>query len=79
MEKKLYRVPEGKTLTGVCTGLAEYFDMDLTLVRVLAVAAGVFLTVPAVVAYAIASFAIPEKPEGEETAEEAKEEAPAAE
>lgn len=31
--KKLYRVEEGKMLCGVCGGLAEYFDIDPTLVR----------------------------------------------
>ncbi|MDR3061841.1 MAG: PspC domain-containing protein [Dysgonamonadaceae bacterium] len=34
-EKKLYRQPIGKKLGGVCSGLAEYFDIDPTLVRVL--------------------------------------------
>ena len=31
--KKLYRVNDGKIL-GVCGGLAEYFDVDPTLIRV---------------------------------------------
>ena len=33
MEKRLCRVEEGKMLTGVCGGLAEYFDVDPSLVR----------------------------------------------
>ena len=61
MEKKLYRVMENKMLTGVCTGLAEYFDMDLNLVRVLAVIGGLVFF-PVVIAYAAMSFILPEKP-----------------
>jgi len=33
--KKLYRDKEEKRLAGVCAGLAWYFDLDVTLVRVL--------------------------------------------
>lgn len=33
MERRLYRSPQGKMLGGVCTGLAEYFDIDPVLVR----------------------------------------------
>jgi phage shock protein C len=32
--KKLYRSETNKVLAGVCGGLAEYFDIDPTLVRV---------------------------------------------
>ena len=33
MEKKLYRIEEGKKIAGVCGGIAEYFNIDPTLVR----------------------------------------------
>ncbi len=33
MQKKLYRVEEGKMLCGVCGGIAEYFNVDPTLIR----------------------------------------------
>lgn len=33
--KKLYRSMVDKKLCGVCGGLAEYFDIDPTLVRIL--------------------------------------------
>ena len=33
--KKLYRIEQGKKIFGVCGGLAEYFKMDPTIVRVL--------------------------------------------
>ena len=32
--KRLYRIREGEKLWGVCTGLAAYFDIDVTIVRV---------------------------------------------
>jgi phage shock protein C len=35
MNKKLYRDEYHKVLGGVCSGLAEYFEMDVTLVRLI--------------------------------------------
>ena len=33
MKKKLYKSRENRVLCGVCGGIAEYFDIDPTLVR----------------------------------------------
>lgn len=33
--KKLYRKTEGKMLLGVCAGLADYLELDPTVVRLL--------------------------------------------
>ena len=33
MEKKLYKSGKDKKIDGVCAGIAEYFDIDPTLVR----------------------------------------------
>ena len=33
--KKLFRDPDEKNIAGVCSGLAYYFDVDVTLIRVL--------------------------------------------
>lgn len=33
-EKKLYRNPDGKIISGVCSGLSEYFNIDVTLIRI---------------------------------------------
>ena len=33
MEKKLYRNIQDKKIAGVCSGLAEYFKLDPTIVR----------------------------------------------
>jgi len=35
MAKKLYKNPSKKKIAGVCQGVAEYFDLDPTLVRIL--------------------------------------------
>lgn len=60
MEKKLYRNMDNKMLTGVCAGMAEYFNMDPTLMRVIWVVLG--LGAVGVLGYLICSFIIPEKP-----------------
>lgn len=43
MENKLYRDENNKTLGGVCAGLADYFKVDVTLIRVAFVFAAVVL------------------------------------
>ncbi len=61
MEKKLQRDENNKMIGGVAAGLAEYFDIDVTWVRVgfiLAVLAGL----SGIVAYAILWIAVPARP-----------------
>ncbi len=38
MAKKLYRSKSQKMLAGVCGGLAEYFDVDVSIIRLMLVA-----------------------------------------
>ena len=38
MQKKLYRSRTDRKIWGVCGGLAKYFDIDPTIVRVIALA-----------------------------------------
>lgn len=38
-DKKLYRNPDDKKLAGICSGLAEYFKVDATLVRIVFIVA----------------------------------------
>ncbi len=33
--KRLYRSEKDRKLTGLCAGLAEYFNIDVTIVRIL--------------------------------------------
>jgi len=62
MEKKLYRIKEGKMIAGVCNGLAEYFNIDPTIVRLALVLFSLFGGC-GILAYIIALIIIPEKPE----------------
>jgi phage shock protein PspC (stress-responsive transcriptional regulator) len=39
--KRLYRIREGKQIEGVCTGLAAYFGLDVTIVRLIFVAVAI--------------------------------------
>lgn len=32
--KKLYKIEHGKKICGVCGGIAEYFGLDATIVRI---------------------------------------------
>ena len=60
MEKKLYRSTTDKKLAGVCGGLAEYFGIDSTIVRLILVLAVLFAGV-GVLAYIIAALVMPTK------------------
>lgn len=62
MHKKLYRVRENKKLAGVCGGIAKYFDMDPTIIRLIWALAVIFCGV-GILAYIIAAFVIPEEPQ----------------
>ena len=62
MKKKLYRSKKDKMIAGVCGGIAEYFDVDSTLVRLLTVIF-VLLGGAGVVVYIIAWIIIPQTPE----------------
>lgn len=35
--RRLYRLTYDKTIAGVCSGIAKYLDVDVTLIRVLAI------------------------------------------
>ena len=63
MKKKLYRSKTDKMLCGVLGGLAEYLDVDATLIRILYAALSVFSAgCPGVVLYIICAIVIPEAP-----------------
>ena len=60
--KKLYRSDENKMLAGVCGGIAEYFGVDPTLIR-LAWVVFSLLGGSGLLAYIIASIVIPVNPD----------------
>lgn len=60
-EKKLYKSQTNRVICGVCAGVAEYFGIDVTVVRVvwaLATLAGL----SGIIGYIIAAILIPEQP-----------------
>ena len=61
MSKKLYKSNTNKMLEGVCGGIAEYFGVDPTIVRL---AWGVFCALggSGILAYIIAAIIIPSAP-----------------
>ena len=62
MQKKLYRSKKDKMIAGICGGIAEYFDVDSTLIRLLTVIF-ILLGGAGFVVYIIAWIIIPETPE----------------
>lgn len=61
MEKKLYRDEFHKKLGGVCAGLAEYFTVDVAIVRILFVLACI-LHGGGLIVYIVLWIALPKKP-----------------
>ena len=59
-KKKLYRVTKGKKLAGVCGGIAEYFNISATAIRLLWILLTLFVGF-GVLAYLIAILVIPKK------------------
>lgn len=60
MEKRLFRIKSNKMIGGVAAGLAEYFNLDVTLVRVLLVLA-FFAPIPAIIPYIVLWIVMPTK------------------
>jgi phage shock protein C len=58
--KRLVRSNKYKMIAGVCGGLAEYFDLDPTVVRVAYVAVSIVsVAFPGILAYVILMFVMP--------------------
>ena len=60
MKKRLYKSREDKKLCGVCGGIAEYFELDPTLIR-LAWVVFTLLGGSGIIAYIIAAIVMPDK------------------
>lgn len=70
MTKKLYRSND-KRIAGICGGIAEYFNVDPTIIRLAWI---VFMLIggSGILAYVIAAILIPERPSGYAPEEEHK-------
>ncbi len=58
--KKLYKIDQGRKLCGVCGGVAEYLNLDPSVVRIL----WAVLSVPygiGILLYFVAAFVLPNK------------------
>lgn len=63
MAKRLYRSLQQKMLGGVCAGLADYFDLDISLVRLIFVGVALLTAIlPMVLFYLIAWLVVPAQP-----------------
>ncbi|MCR4663513.1 MAG: PspC domain-containing protein [Endomicrobiaceae bacterium] len=63
MAKQLTRLPNDKIIWGICAGLAQYFDIDKTVVRIIMVLFLIFTGFfPIALLYVIAYFIMPVDP-----------------
>lgn len=66
--KKLFRSKTDRQLAGVCGGIAAYFNIDSTTVRVIwAVISFLSTSIPGILVYVICAFIIPEEPDSYDT------------
>lgn len=63
MQKKLTRSTSNKMIAGVCGGIAEYLNVDPTVVRLAFALGSFFLALfGGIIAYIVCVFVIPEDP-----------------
>lgn len=62
MARRLYRSYENKMLGGVCAGLGDYFDIDPTVLRILAVISLFVSGGVAIIGYIVAWIIVPKGP-----------------
>ena len=60
MERRLYKTSEGAMLAGVCAGLAEYLNVDVTLVRLGFILVSLFRGA-GILGYIVAAIVMPDK------------------
>lgn len=59
--KRLYKSSTDKKLCGVCAGIANFFNIDPTIIRVIFAVAAIFTTgFPFTLLYIILAFILPE-------------------
>ena len=62
--KRIYKIEEGKKVSGVCGGIAEYFNIDPVIVRVVWGLAACFWGM-GLILYIVCAIAFPKKSEVE--------------
>jgi len=66
--RRLYQISEGAMLSGVCKGLAAYFHVDVTIVRIVFIALAVLTKGAFVIAYVVLMVVVPHANTSEERA-----------
>lgn len=62
MKKKLYRSETDKMLAGICGGLADYLNVNTTLVRVSTVILSLLTSgIPIIILYIVLAFVLPKE------------------
>ncbi|MDE5977886.1 MAG: PspC domain-containing protein [Turicibacter sp.] len=64
-KKRLYRVRQGAMISGVCQGIANYFGMDATIIRLIWVIGSILVVGSfglGIWIYILCSFIIPKEP-----------------
>ena len=70
--KQLYLSSDKKFL-GVCAGVAEYFKIDPTIIRITVACLALYTAIiPALIVYIVMSFVFPQQPEGYTTVDNPK-------
>lgn len=62
MTKRLYRSRTNRKIAGVCGGLAEYFNIDATIVRIIAILLLLPGGLPGFLPYIVLWIVVPYKP-----------------
>ncbi|HPX13711.1 MAG TPA: PspC domain-containing protein [Treponemataceae bacterium] len=62
MAKRLYKIEAGRKLFGVCGGLAEHFNIDVVLVRIVWLVFALFYGA-GILLYFVAALVLPNKSE----------------
>lgn len=63
MIKRLYRSRKNRMIAGVCGGIAEYFNIDPTIVRVIAVLLLLPGALPGFIPYIVLWVVVPKNPD----------------
>lgn len=58
--KRLYLIKDGAIIGGVCTGIATYFNIDVTIVRLIVIVATFLSSGALILAYLVLLFIVPE-------------------
>ena len=62
-QKKLYKNVIDKKICGVCSGLADYFEIDVTLIRLITALVIILGNFPALILYFVAAIIMPVNPD----------------